>query len=118
MGASLIDTDKGKSVTPRKKRERIQLMEVKPCEEWFLRSRDQFGRPVWFVRVEMTGLRPRRFGPFATKHKGLLFLDHLLNDLTDALCSASNALDRYQIPARRFEYRGGHYPVVEDELCN
>ena len=118
MGQSLIDTDKAKTVLPRKKRERIEIIEMKPREEWFRRSRDQFGRPAWFVRVEMTGLRPRRFGPFPTKYKGLLFLDHLLNEVADAVCSASGDLDRYQLPKRRFGLRAGHYPIVEDELCS
>lgn len=118
MGQSLIDTDNAKTVAPRKKRERIEIMEVKPREEWFKRSRDQFGRQVWFLRVEMTGLRPRRFGPFPTKHKGLLFLDHLLNGITDAVCDAGNNLGRYQFRARRFGNRSGHYPLCEDELCS
>jgi len=117
MGQSLIDTDKTKAVAPRKKREKIEIMEVKPREEWFRRGRDQFGRPIWFVRVEVTGLRPRRFGPFPTKHKGLLFLDHLLNEMGDAICAASNNLDRYQVRRRCFGTQAGHYPVVEDELC-
>ena len=117
MGQSLIDTDNAKAVAPRKKREKIEIMEVKPREEWFTRSRDQFGRPVWFLRVEMTGLRPRRFGPFPTKRKGLLFLDHLLNEMGDAIAEASNNLDRYQVPKRCFGLRAGHYPLVEDELC-
>ena len=118
MGQSLIDTDKPKAVAPRKKRERIEIMEVKPREEWFKRSRDQFGRQVWFLRVEMTGLRPRRFGPFPTKHKGLLFLDHLLDQVGDGIDEATHHLDRYQVPPRRFGLRAGHYPVVEDELCH
>lgn len=116
MAASLIDTDKSQAVAPRKKRERIQIMEIKPREEWFKRSQDQFGRPVWFVCVEVTGLRPRRFGPFATKHKGLLFLDHLLDQIGCAISEASGNLDRYQVPQRRFGMRAGHYPIVEDEL--
>jgi hypothetical protein len=117
MGASLTDTDKATPLRPRKKRERIQIMETPPCEKWFRRSRDQWGREVWFLRVQVTGLRPRRFGPFPTKHKGLLFLDHMLNEVTDAICNTSNDLDRYQHPRRRFGLRSGHYPIVEDELC-
>lgn len=117
METSLIDTDKAMTAAPRKKREKIEIMEVKPREEWFKRSIDQFGRPVWFVRVEVTGLRTRRFGPFPTKRKGLLFLDHLLNDVTDGICNAGNDLGRYQIPSRCFGNRSGHYPVFEDELC-
>ncbi|WP_413933383.1 hypothetical protein [Nitrospira sp. BLG_1] len=118
MGKSLIDTDNAKAVAPRKKRERIQIMEVKSREEWFKLSRDQFGRPVWFVRVEVTGLRPRRFGPFSTKHKGLLFLDHLLNGVVDGMVDASNDLERYQVRRRCFGARAGHYPITEDELCS
>jgi len=117
MGQSLIDTDNAKTVAPRKKRERIEIMEVKPREEWFTRSRDQFGRPVWFLRVEMTGLRPRRFGPFPTKRKGLMFLDHLLNQLGDGFSEATGDIGRYQVRGRCFGMLAGHYPVVEDELC-
>lgn len=116
MKAALIDTEK--PVAPRKKRERIQIMEVPPREEWFQRSRDQWGREVWFIRVHITGLRTRRFGPFPTKHKGLLFLDHLLNEVADALSKAEFDLDRYQVPLRRFGLKAGHYPIVEDELCS
>lgn len=118
MGTSLIDTNKPQATPPRKKRERIQIMEMKPRGEWFQRSRDQFGRPVWFVRVKVTGLRSRRFGPFPTKNKGLLFLDHLLNEVGDAISEASNDLAQYQVPLRRFGLRAGHYPVVEDELIS
>jgi len=118
MGQSLTDTDKAKAVAPRKKRERITIMEVPPCDEWFQQGRDQWGREVWFIRVQVTGLRPRRFGPFPNKRKGLLFLDHLLNDVTDSICSAGNDLERYQIPSRCFGNRSGHYPIFEDELCS
>lgn len=116
MKAALIDTEK--PVAPRKKRERIQIVEMPPSEEWFQRSRDQWGREVWFIRVQITGLRTRRFGPFPTKHKGLLFLDHLLDEVADALSSASGDLGRYQFPKRCFGFRAGHYPIVEDELCS
>lgn len=116
MGASTA-ADNPTPIRPRKKRERIEIMEVPPCEKWFKKSRDQWGREVWFIRVQMTGLRTRRFGPFPTKHKGLLFLDHLLNEVMDAVSSVSSDLGRYQYPLRRFGLRSGHYPIVEDELC-
>ncbi len=118
MGQSLIDTDKPKAVAPRKKRERITIMEIPPHEEWFRRARDQWGREVWFIRVQITGLRTRRFGPFPTKHKGLLFLDHMLSEVADAVCGAGNDLERYQFRPRRFGNRSGHYPIFEDELCS
>ena len=118
MALSLIETEKAGTEKRRKKRERIQIMELPPSDEWFQKSRDSFGREVWFVRIQMTGLRTRRYGPFANKHKGLLFLDHLLNGVTDAMVDAGNDIERYQVPCRRFGLRAGHYPIVEDELCS
>ena len=75
MELSLIEAAKAGTVKPRRKRERIQIMELPPSDEWFQKSLDSFGREVWFVRIQMTGLRTRRYGPFLTKNKGLLFLD-------------------------------------------
>jgi hypothetical protein len=118
MSLSLIGTEGAGTVKPRKKREQIKIMEMPPREEWFQRGRDSFGCEVWFVRVQITGLRARRFGPFPTKHKGLLFLDLLLDGVDDAICNAVNDLERYQVSARRFGARAGHYPIVEDELCS
>jgi hypothetical protein len=118
MALSLIETEAAGTVKPRKKRERIQIMELPPSDDWFQKSRDSFGREVWFVRIQMTGLRVRRYGPFPSKHKGILFIDHLLNAVVDSMTDASNSLERYQMPLRRFGARSGHFPIVEDELCS
>lgn len=118
MALSLIETEKAGTEKRRKKRERIQIMELPPSAEWFQKSRDPFGREVWFLRIQMTGLRTRRFGPFPTKNKGLLFLDRLLDGVADALSDVSSDIERYQFPRRRFGLRAGHYPIVEDELCS
>lgn len=118
MGASpLIDVDRRPvAPKPKKERERIELIEVPPEAEWFVQATDPSGRRVWFLRFQVTGLRPRRYGPFATKHKALLFLDRSLDALGDEISGMSDLLERYQIKGRRFAQHGGHYPVVEDEL--
>ena len=123
MGTALHNADQTPPSSPtlqpaRRKRERIQLMETRPQDEWFQSARDPWGREVWFLRVQVTGLRTRRYGPFETKHKGLLFLDRLLDDVCEGLCEAGNNLERYQPPKRPFGFRAGHYPVVEDELSS
>lgn len=115
--STLVDVDKRPPATPgKKKRERIVLIEEKPLPEWFQHARDAWNHPIWFLRFHATGLRPRRYGPFPTKHKALLFLDGLLNELGNALAEAAMNLDKYQVKDRRFHCRSGHYPVVEDEL--
>lgn len=103
---------------PKTKRERIQLMEVVPRGEWFQRATDEWGRPIWFIRIQITGLRTRRYGPFPTKHRGLLFLDKLLDVIGEALLEAKNELGSYQGRRRPYRQRGDHYPVVEDALID
>ena len=122
MEAPLLDTDTiapkaSRKRAARRERQRIWVMETPPREDWFQRVRDELGRDVWFLRLQLTGLRPRRYGPFASKHKGLLFLDHLLDGVTQAICEADNDLAQYWVPSRPYGLRRGHYPVVEDELC-
>lgn len=117
MGTSaLVDVDKHPPAKPRKKREKIDLIEVPPSEEWFVQTTDVSGQPIWFIRFQATGLRTRRYGPFATKHRALLFLDRLLDLIGDGLMESANRLDEYQIPARLYGHRGAHYPVIEDEV--
>lgn len=114
---TLIDADKqAMPVKSKHKRERVQLMEVRPDPSWFIRSKDQDGHTIWFLKFEMTGLRPRRYGQFPTKHKAVLFLDRLIDVLGDGFSEAANWLDTYQLKSRPYANRGGHYPVVEDEL--
>ena len=115
MGASIfVDADRRPSHS-KKERERIQLIETRPHEEWFVQAKDEWGKAVWFLRVQATGLRTRRYGPFPTKHRALLFLDRLLNGVEDGLMEALDKLDRYQITRRSYAQREGHYPTVEDE---
>lgn len=114
--ADLVTTSRPKPRTRRRELEKIEIMETRPQDRWFQQARDPWGRIVWFLRLEVTGLRTRRYGPFATKRKGLLFLDFLLDNVSDGICEADNGLPAYQVPRRPFGLRRGHYPVVEDEL--
>ena len=52
---------------------------------WLLASVNSFGQEEWFVRVEVAGLHPRRFGPIATREEALNFYTHVLGELSDAL---------------------------------
>jgi hypothetical protein len=113
---ALVDVDKQTPVKPKRTREKIQLIEVQPDERWFQQALDRHGRPIWFLRLQMTGLRTRRYGPFPSQHKALLFLNSLLSEITDGLCDAEANISNYQIKTSRFTFRSGHYPIVEDEV--
>lgn len=38
-------------------------------QEWLFHGKDEVGREGWFVRIEVTGMYPRRVGPFARKRR-------------------------------------------------
>jgi len=77
------------------------------AEELF-EAEDGLGARGWWLRLNVTGLYARRFGPFATRdeaeHIYETFLDLVV---TEALCEAHNSLMR--APQRC---------VIEDELVN
>lgn len=109
--------DKVEAPKLKKKRERIQCIEVAPDPSWFVRCTGENGKPLWFLRLSITGLQTRMFGPFATQHRGLLFLDRIIGgDLGDAMMEAHDLLREYAIPRTRFRNWGGVYPLVESEL--
>ncbi|MBS0164739.1 MAG: hypothetical protein JSR29_01525 [Nitrospira sp.] len=111
----VVNADKQRSSNSKKERERIQYIEARPHEEWFVQTKDEWGKVVWFLRFQATGLRIRRYGPFPTKHRALLFLDRLLDNIEAGLREAADDLGRYQVRRRSYAYRGLHYPTVEDE---
>jgi hypothetical protein len=96
----------------KQKRERIQLLEERPKPNWFVRGRDQWGKTVWYVRLEITGLLPRLYGPFPSQHKGLLFLDQVVNQMTDLVAELSDHANRY-IVNRPFFQRMCCRPIIE-----
>ncbi len=63
---------------------KVVLVERKPQPDWFASARNEHGKRQVFLRFQMTGLYPRRFGPFQTKREALLFLDDMLNQVQDA----------------------------------
>lgn len=96
-------------------------MEEQPRPDWFVQCKRPDGKTWWFLRLSITGLRTRIYGPFATRHRALLFLDRIFGGwygggLFECIAEADNHLDEYAIPERRFGNRSGHYPLVENDL--
>lgn len=99
--------------TEKKKRERLVLIETPPKPEWFVKTREQ-GRTVWYLRFRVTGMHPRRFGPYATRHRALLALDEIISVGTDWCNEIWDANRKYSLK-RRFQQNCG--PVIEDDLA-
>jgi hypothetical protein len=102
-----------KIVKPKKEREKIGHIETPPKSEWFVSIRER-GRKVWYLRFTMTGILPRRFGPFQSRHRALLALDRMLDTMVDGISGIQDVARDYQM-RRRFQQTWG--PVIEDELA-
>ena len=49
-------------------------------ERWLFHGEDEAGRLGWFVRIEVTGLYPRRVGPFATKAEAVKMIEYVAGE--------------------------------------
>lgn len=96
-----------------KKRERLVNIETPPKPEWFVRTREQ-GRTVWYLRLRLTGMFPRRYGPFRNRHRALLALDGMLDAMLDVTAECQNAAEKYGLERR---FRMNYGPVIEDALA-
>ncbi len=105
-----------KRVSEKKLQERIVMLEENPRPEWFVKVKTPTGETQWFVRVSVTGLCVRRYGPFPHKRACLLFLDAAVNALIDGFMEVTEVQDKYRLPNRPFRNRGGQYPIIEREL--
>ena len=63
-------------------------------EDWLFHGKDEVGREGWFVRIEVTGMYPRRVGPFATQEDACELLEDFLHDLLEPLRNLESELER------------------------
>ncbi len=85
-GYILVDTDK--EVQPIEKQ--IQCIETTPQPDWVDESQDEEGHPIYYTNVRITGLWPRRYGPFESRQAAVLFLEDALDPVLDTLLEVEN----------------------------
>lgn len=103
------------STTEKKQRERIELIEMPPKPDWFVSTRER-GRTVWYLRFTITGMLPRRFGPFASRHKALLALDGMIDVTMELENEIIDQAKKYGLK-RRFQLQPKFGPVIEDAIA-
>lgn len=86
----------------KKRRERISMIETPPKPEWLVRAR-RGGRTVWYLRFVMTGILPRRLGPFKSRHFALLALDAMIDSMIDQILNLNAPCDKYRLD-RQFQF--------------
>ncbi|MBX3329456.1 MAG: hypothetical protein KF722_03565 [Nitrospira sp.] len=64
-------------------------------EDWLFQGKDEVGHEGWFLCLEVTGMYPRRCGPFTTHEEACEFLEGFLNGyILEALCDTESEMDR------------------------
>ncbi|MDF0674227.1 MAG: hypothetical protein P0120_07770 [Nitrospira sp.] len=59
-----------------------QFRECPISEEWLFQGTDEVGREGWFLRLTISGLYPRRVGPFSSQEEALELLEDFLYEVT------------------------------------
>jgi hypothetical protein len=75
----------------------VQVWREQPAsEDWLFQATDAVGRSGWFLRLSITGLYPRRIGPYPTREEALDALEEVLaHIITDPLCDLENEMHRH-----------------------
>ena len=47
-------------------------------KDWLFHGKDELGREGWFLRIEVTGMHPRRCGPFGSPTEACTFFEEIL----------------------------------------
>ncbi len=76
-----------------------QCIETTPQPDWVDESQDEEGHPIYYTNVRITGLWPRRYGPFESRQAALLFLDDTLDRVLDTLLEVENVAREQMVRA-------------------
>ena len=67
-------------------------------EESLFQGKDERGCDGWFLRLEVTGLYPRRVGPFSSKARAVELLEEFLGEVVmGPLCETGNTVRDKQV---------------------
>lgn len=99
--------------SPKKKPEKIELIETQPETDWFVPAKTKRGRTVWYLRFRMTGRNPRLYGPFESKRVGLHFLDEVICSILDPMAQADDHANQLKV---KEEFAHAWMPLVEHPI--
>ena len=94
---------------PTRTQESFCEIEIEPRNEWFVLSKTPSGRTVWYLRLKVTGMYSRLFGPFSSKDDALLCLDEILGLMLNEFSSEIEDVCR----KRQVIDDGRDIPIIE-----
>ena len=93
MEAKVLKLDGGATDKAQKKEirnRRVSYMAEDRTARYLLVGEDESGKTIYYIRVGVTGLRRRLFGPFSKKGHAIDAFDGLLCGVLQALTDAAN----------------------------
>lgn len=75
----------------------ILLLECPPDPRWFTVEQGPDGKPEVWLRVTVTGLQARRYGPFPDPYTALQALDWLLDAVSEGILEGEPRMERFKI---------------------
>jgi hypothetical protein len=78
---------------------RVKIWRERPVtEEVIFKGTDDCGRSGWFLRLTVSGLYPRRVGPYRTKGQALTVLEDFVCDVVmESFCNLHNEMRDEQV---------------------
>jgi hypothetical protein len=93
MGAKVLKMDGGTTATKEPSRPLSHLTEDHQAQYLFM-AEDAHGKPMYFFKVQITGLRDRVFGPYARRSIAIDGFDSVLGGALEAFCELQNTYRR------------------------
>lgn len=92
MGEALTLVSESKKTNPA---QRVKIWRERPiADDVIFHGTDGAGRSGWFLRLTVTGLYPRRVGPYRTKDQAIEVLEEFIASVeVDVLCDLENELN-------------------------
>ena len=92
--ATLYEKAESPTESPEVDYTNIGYLETPAQEAWFVERQDDEGRPLVYLRIQVTGMLPRLVGPFPSRNVALFCLDRLVErvweDLEWELCDQAD----------------------------
>ncbi|MGC4099473.1 MAG: hypothetical protein QM706_20425 [Nitrospira sp.] len=94
-GAAVVN-EKPKSTTAEPQEQEGESSIYRECalsDQSIFYAAEEVDYQGWFLRIQVTGMYPRRCGPFSTRQDAVGFLDHFISKaLMNAFCELENQI--------------------------
>ena len=90
MGAKVLKMDSG-ATAKKKPSRKFSYYTEDPQARYLFRAENAHGKPTYFFKIQITGLKDRMFGPYARRSMAIDGFDSVLGGALEAFCELQNA---------------------------